>query len=213
MTNKIITKNKTKVKKIKNSSIWTQQEHQKMIEFLINEHQELLLHMRAYIDKSTRINKNKFYLRMSAYVGSKSAKQCKSRYQKKEMQILEILNIPSGLIDKYLNHKQTKNLNYLNKNKKKSIDPLRISDSKLNIKEEQDHKIISFEQLKSDLTANIIPKIQNPTIKSYLERFIINLPHIEPLLEDRSVLDLKSLCTIQPQLSFSLRIIRDKNSG
>jgi len=201
-------------KSFKNKNVWTPFEHERMLEFL-NQNTPLLIdYMKKYIKQSLRTNKKNFYIRMSNFIGSKSPIQCKSRYQKKEIALLKSVQISKKLIDNYLQSKRFKNANIL----KTSVLELDLTEDTQLMDTESEQKeldldgIHSFSQLRNVILLSFLPKIQNDVIKSHLELFVNNLPSDNQIVQDIKCTDILWLCKIQPQLSFSLQMIRDKNS-
>ena len=93
---------------IKRKRIWTFFENQMMLAFLQSKREEIESHMVENISSEKRTNKNMFFKQMSDYIKTKNDLQCKSRYQKVEGSILDLIGIDSEIVNKYLELKAKK---------------------------------------------------------------------------------------------------------
>ena len=59
--------------------------------------------------RDVRCNKRLFFIDMAAFVKTKNDRQCKSRYQKKESQLLRELDFCPALVAQYVASKRDKN--------------------------------------------------------------------------------------------------------
>lgn len=189
-------------------NIWTQEEHHKMYLYMEEHRQDIIEHIQNNIDHETRINKSNFFVQMSKFIGTKSDRQCKSRYQKKEGVLLKALELPEKLIEKYIKAKKAK-AKVHNWKKRVSIQSTQVCNSIVKQDELSFASIVTFSDLKAMILNDCLPKVQNQTVKNYLEAFIHNLPLDDETIGDIPSFDLHSLIQIQPRMGFSSELIQD----
>ena len=169
---------------------WADMENEKMVQFIDLNRQHLIGHIEENNELQNKTNRNQFFIMMSKFIGSKTRAQCKSRYQKKETQLLKRLKFPSDLLNKYFERK--------NKNKKPrkakhtSTESSRTSDSIIKPDECSLSSIKTFSDLKQFILSDCVPKIKNNVVKVQLEYFLENLPIENNLNEELSVCNFPS---------------------
>ena len=182
-----------------------------MLVFMDFHRQDLIEHIKANIDKEVRTNKSLFFVNMARFIGSKTDRQCKSRYQKKEGALLKTLDFPDELIQKYISAKKEKAKSVLSK-KRTSLKSTKACNSMVKQEEPNSNQINTFTELKALIVNDCMPKIQNVTVKTHLERFIHNMPLDDRLNDDLPTFNLQSLIQIQPNIGFSLDLIQDPDN-
>lgn len=155
--------------------IWSKEEHTLMLEFL-NQHKDRIEeHVLSFITSKHRCNKPNFFQAMAMHVKTKTVSQCKSRYQKKELEMLTLLGLPYSTIRSYFMHKKLKN---------PFVKVIKSGSQKMKVKS----RYIGFEKLQSireviesadDLrrviSKDIMPRVLNTVVKDEIQMFIENL--------------------------------------
>lgn len=209
MNYKTGSKNVNIIEITKFKSIWSQEEHRKMLVYLSEQREELVDHVRMNIERESRTNKNNFFVKMSKYIGTKSDKQCKSRYQKKEEMLFKAIHIPLDLVERYFSGKRSKS-GHTSFKKRQSIQSTDTSNSMLRPVDTILAHINNFADLKAFLEREFMPKVTNETVKAYLDQFLSNLPTSEEALKDFSLAEITSLHQFHPRANFSLEVIEDR---
>lgn len=135
----------------------------------------IVSHIIINIKKHTRTNKSHFFVHMSRFIGTKTDKQCKSRYQKKESQLLIEINVPVAVVENYLQTKQVKIDTKVAK-KRVSMQSTETYNSIIKQNEPSFTFINSFSELKAVIANDFMPRVQNEVIKAHLENLLHTLP-------------------------------------
>lgn len=88
--------------KPKRAGMWTQEEHNKMVTYVLVHREEIIENATFNISNKTKRNRVRFFKEMSNFIGTKNEVQCKSRFQKKELVMLEAINMPKKLLKLYI---------------------------------------------------------------------------------------------------------------
>ena len=186
--------------------IWTTEEHEKMINFLFEHKDRIEEHVSNIINNRYRSNKSHFFQLMANHIETKTISQCKSRYQKRELEMLSAIGIPSKAIRSYFLFKKLKNP--YNKQKIQS-DSNSIINFKVKEESEQTcdpNAINNSADLKNVLKNEILPRVINPIIKGDVQVFIdhldvnnqsdkfvplINVTSIQQILNKHGIFQLK----------------------
>lgn len=195
----------------KYNSIWTQEEHTKMLQFMNEERASIINHVNINIIKDTRTNKSHFFVRMSGFIGTKTDKQCKSRYQKKESQLLRELDVPAQIVEKYLKIKRVK-IDTKAAKKRVSMQSTETCNSMVKQDETSFVSISSFSELKTIIMNEFMPRIQNEIVKAHLENFVHTLPSDDMSIGHFPAFNLRPMKLHQPSIGFSIDVFQDPDT-
>lgn len=188
-------------------SVWTKEEHTLMLLFMEQRRDFLFENIQRNIAGISRSNKAQFFVSMSKTVGTKSDKQCKSRYQKKERQLLKEMDFPFDMVEEYIKSKMEKN-----KKSKKRRDSPQSTEACVSMVKPDDppsNSINSFEELRSILLSEFMPRVLNDVVRTHLQNFIQSFPTDETLVRQMPSLDISPFRLHQPSMGFSIDIIQD----
>lgn len=188
---------------------WNQEEHDKMFSFLKKHRDNIIKHMKINID-GTRINRRQFFTNMAALIETKDERQCKSRYQKKEMIFLKALDVPEELIKTFKKLRAVGSTSHTQKRKVLLEDCKPISKEKKSKKYLSSESIYTYEDLRTTLSLNFLPRIQNDVIRGQIEKFLEALPNMPTDAEELPSFNLNSISIIQPQFSVSMDAFKER---
>lgn len=197
---------------------WTKEEHAKMLGYMEDNRKYLMDNIKRNIGKANRSNKAHFFVNMAAYIGTKSDKQCKSRYQKKESQLLKDLNFSVDLVDEYVKFKKDKSKKQLKQRESSQSTDVCNSmmkhqepacETAVDSQQTPSNFITSFEELKAIIISEFMPRIQNEDVRVYLHRFIQSFPSDENMPKQISSVNMNPFRMHQPSIGFSIDIIQD----
>ena len=157
---------------------WSKEEHSLMVEFLNMKRDEMIKHINDNLAHAQRKNKSQFFIEMARHIGTKNKSQCKSRFQKRECDLIGMLNLPRELLEAYFLDKEKKKKAYTakrNTDKEKHGKTGKGITNNYNSKN-QDPSIRNYMELKEALKQKIIPKIVNDDLKNTIMDFISTLP-------------------------------------
>ena len=103
--------------------IWSELEIELLIEYCKTKKKAIIRNLKENIkEKDIKKNlKRGFFPKMAAFIKTKNAEQCKSKYQKKREQIISDFLQKEDLYNKYINIKEEKKKNKKSKNGKKNL--------------------------------------------------------------------------------------------
>ena len=160
---------------IYDKGIWTTEEHEKMISFLFEHKDRIEEHVSNIINNKHRSNKSHFFQVMANHIKTKTISQCKSRYQKREAEMLTAIGISTNTIRSYFLFKKLKN--QFSKQKIQSD-----SSSVVNFKPREEYEktcdpnaIYNSTDLKNVLKNELLPRVIDPIIKGDIQVFIDHL--------------------------------------
>ena len=87
---------------------WEKQEFADLVGFCRSKRGYLLEKVEQSLERDKVVYKNNMFLNASAYVKTRSSKQCKEKYHRDEVRILGLIGIPAALIDRYKRIKKRK---------------------------------------------------------------------------------------------------------
>ena len=157
---------------------WSKEEHSLMVEFLNMKRDEMIKHINDNLAHAQRKNKSQFFIEMARHIGTKNKSQCKSRFQKRECDLIGMLNLPRELLEAYFLDKEKKKKAYTakrNTDKEKHGKTSKGITNNYNSKN-KDPSIRNYMELKEALKQKIIPKIVNDDLKNTIMDFISTLP-------------------------------------
>lgn len=186
---------------------WTREEHARMLDFMAENHDFLLDNLHRNISKLNRSNKAHFFVRMSLHIGTKSDKQCKSRYQKKECQLLKELNLPEDLVDKYIACKRDKSRR--SSKHRQSPPSTDACNSMVKADEPPTNAINSFDELKAVIVAEFMPRVQCEIVMAHLKNFVHNFPSENAIVRQMPSLSISPLRFYQPSMEFYIDMLPD----
>ena len=169
----------------KKSHRWSEHEHQAMFSFVKTHRNQIITHMEDNIKSDTKTYRKAFYVDMAQFILSKTEKQCKSRFQKYELKMLQAIDVPSKLIVSYMTKQKLKNRKSIDFSKSKNI----VENNKTTTYIEtkcMESPIRNYEELKDAINSNYIPCIKNKFIKDQLVSFVSKLSDHENELKDLS---------------------------
>lgn len=197
-----------------------------MFEYVRRRRDELIEHYTHNLGHNSR-NKRYFFSDMARYIRTKSDSQCKSRFQKRELEIFAALDFPPELlksltcnwamarrkIKKKTNEVVTGDVSMLEEleEEQKSDDVPKSNRDELNAAEEifavpqhnlNDAMIIrNYEDLRRVIGDSFLYRVENPAIREQIETFLQKLPQREEFVED-----IPSLCmhSVSGMLNISL---------
>lgn len=188
-------------------NVWTKEEHAQMLCFMDENREFLLDNIQRNIRRMTRANKAHFFVRMSTCIGTKSDKQCKSRYQKKERQLLKELDFPHELVDEYMRSKREKNRKNAAEKSGATTD---ASDSMLKLTETPSDTITNFTQLRNAIISDFMPRVTNNVVLMHLKNFVQSFPTTEQsFTRAMPSLSISPLRFYQPSVGFSIDLLPD----
>ena len=179
ITNK--TPNPTPTNKRREKGVWTKPEHAKMIEFLHEHKDRIEENVLNIITNKYRSNKSHFFQLMADHIKTKSIKQCKSRYQKKEMEMLNTIGIPYSTIKSYFLFRKLKSPFNRQKQLKAQNNDSNGQSSESNSQTSDSNSITDANELKRVLMSEILPRVVNPSVKGDIQIFIEHLVSRENL--------------------------------
>lgn len=187
---------------------WTEGEHERMFDFLRKHRREIIKQLESCI-KGVKTNKRQFFTAMAAFLESKDEKQCKSRYQKKEPELLKALKVPHNLLEACDKHEKPITKPVKDKKPVQKEAPLASSRLEKTKGEISSLSIRTFQDLKSSLNNWFIPRIRNESIRTQMERFLVALPTESDPKIDLPSFNLNSISIIQQQLNDSIYSIKN----
>lgn len=192
---------------------WNDLEHKMMFIFIQKHKQDLVDYLKVNLQDNQRKNKRQFFNKMAAFIKTKDEKQCKSRYQKQEINLLEAANIPLNLLST-LKQRRLKGSRPSKSQKRLSIMTTEVTNSEDKPKHDRSGlSIHTYEDLKATLNNHFLPRIQNDVIKNQMERLLQVIPTETEPNEELSSFNLNSVSIILPQFGISLGSINDKASS
>ena len=154
-------------------NVWTKEEHTQMLLFMDQNRTLLEENIRRNIERCGRSNKAQFFVRMASVIGTKTDKQCKSRYQKKERVLLTELDFEPQLVDTYMRSKREKRI----ARAAKSPNSTYACDSTEKTDESLSGPIITFEQLVAVVNASQTAS-SYPPFKTSCKIFLLSAPAV-----------------------------------
>ena len=196
----------------KRISKWTDEEHEKMFIFLKIHRSELIEHFKANISDLNWRNRKKFFISMASFIATKTAEQCKSRFQKQEFRLLKALKIPKELMDSFEIKKKIRSGSKITSEHQASA---QFTDDNESIMKSDDQTaqitINTYADLKMSLCLNFLPRIQNEMIKQQIENFIELLPTSSEQCDELPSFNINSLSNIHPQLTNSFQNFKERD--
>lgn len=166
--------------------LWSKHEHELMFNFMVDKKAEVMSHIDVTISSIQRFNKSQFFVDMAKYIRTKTDKQCKSRYQKKERVLLEALDIPNNILENYFRSRVAKFR--VVKHIQKDVSQTKFTQPEsLEIGEKYFSPINSYNELRRVITIEVLPKIKNPQLKLKMKAFMERLPCDKDPIADQSV--------------------------
>ena len=192
---------------------WSAEEHEKMFIYVRDHRKELIDHFEANLSGGPKKNKSQFFKRMASFIETKNEKQCKSRYQKQEQVLLKALKLPEHLMSSI--EKRCKPISKpCARKKQSSAQPTEdVNSVEKNNDDRSEVSIHTYQELRTTLSVNFLPRIQNDIIKHQMEKFLNNLPQEAENYEELPSLNLNSLSMILPQFNLSVANIKEKESS
>jgi len=187
-------------------SVWTKEEHAQMLSFMDESRDFLLDNITRNINRQHRANKAHFFVRMSACIGTKTDKQCKSRYQKKERQLLKEMDFAADLVDAYLSSKREKNKKSATAKSPRSTE---ACNSMLRADEAPTNTISSFEQLRAAIVSEFMPRVSNDVVLGRLQNFVQSFPSDDKFVRLMPTHSISPLRFYQQSIGFSIDILPD----
>lgn len=89
---------------------WSDAEHNLMLRFVRMHKKQILTCMQALLKNNVKRLKGHFFKKMAKFIGSKSEIQCKSRYQKQEVALLQSLDVPPRILHHFMEKQADKRL-------------------------------------------------------------------------------------------------------
>ena len=210
MSGRISYKNIGKIGIKPKSSLWTLEEHKKMLTFMEENYDFLIDNIKRNVNNMGRSNKAHFFVRMALHVGTKSDKQCKSRYQKKEFQMLRELNVSPSLIEAYLATK--KNKNRVKKGQEKSHQSTVACNNSLKADESLIGGISSFEELRAVIIREFMPRVKTEMVRTHLQNFLKSFPIELDQGKQMPALSISPHRFYQPSFGFSIEFVQDTDN-
>ena len=186
--------------------LWTQREVISMKDFVVQNRQEVLCSILALLQYGRKSNKKCFFIKMQKHIGTKTVKQCKSRFQKQEFSLLEYAGLPADVVERYHamvnTRKQEKGFEKVNVSSCHDIP----SPQKLPAKPQE--SIVSVEQLKKYLMDEYLPRIKNVLVKQHFYQMIQKLPEIDesPTRPNFINIALKLRCPLKEELKLQVTV-------
>lgn len=205
---------------------WTLHEHALMFKFLQKRRDSLLDHFAHNLEFSQR-NKRNFFNDMACFIGTKNDKQCKSRYQKRELEFLKALKFPQSILDSLACHwalgKRPRKLRAtsepqtdagsVEEQPAKTKPPVQSVQSDNLTQEHQAldelfaapqskpvvaEPIRNYDDLRRVIYTSFITRIENENIRAQMEKFLQKLPASDEFVEDVSSLHAYSINGVMP---------------
>ena len=145
---------------------WTLEEHLKMIEFLKLNKEYLTDYIRNFNQSKRSNHRRRFFSEMASYISTKTTKQCKSRFQKREKKLLYLAELEEDHVSDFLGKKYDKSLKQKLKGKGEE------ENTKPSGMEPESRKITNYKELRDCLVDEILGDIKNELIKNQMIRFI-----------------------------------------
>ena len=193
---------------------WLPEEHERMFAFLKDHRDDLVDYLEVNLEGSVKRNKRQFFTKMAAFIKTKTDKQCKSRYQKQELALLRALDIPQDLLASF-QQKRSKESVPRPKKKRASLQTTEedANSIKSPVVEKSAISIHTYDDLKTTLSVNFLPRIQNDVIRLQMERFLRGLSNESEGSDDLPSLNMNSLSIILPQFGLSFGNFKDRDSS
>ena len=176
-----------------------------MLTFVQCYRDDIVEYMESNLIKKVRSNKRAFFTNMSAYIGTKTDVQCKSRYQKQEVALMGILNLPPHLITAF-EESRAVTLAVLESPAKilnSYATETTLEEDKVCTDASQHQSIQSPEELKHALSSEIVPQLKNQSLITQMEHLISILPDEVPRCSDFPSFCQNSISLILPQMNAS----------
>lgn len=190
---------------------WDLKEQEGMLKFMQINRSEIVEIIQSSIAQSVKLHRKSFFVRMARFIKTKNENQCKSRFQKKQPELLREIFVPEVIIERYLLLKSRKQHKCKHKTQKQLT---LFNNLQPYYENENRHKnmissINTFNELKSLFSETFMDKVDNESVKMHIKDFIEKLPSC---VNDETVplLCLSSLYELQPQAALSLRLIRER---
>ncbi len=167
-----------KIKTPEDRRFWSKEEHSLMVEFLNGKRDEMIKHINDNLANDQRKNKSQFFIEMARHIGTKDKSQCKSRFQKRETELINMLELPKNLLKAYFADKEKKKRAYTdkrNKERRERGEPVKDDSNKV-INTEPETLIQNYDDLKKALSIRIMPKIAGDNMRDIMLEFISKLP-------------------------------------
>ena len=190
-----------------------------MFKYILKNKEIIVENLRANLEFGRKVNKSRFFIGMAEYIGSKTVNQCKSRYQKKEISMLEAIKVPVDILGRYKKLKNKKSgCQYTKLN---DIDIDELNTVKSHSKSEKSSQLLITEENSPETNSQKSPEkpVKNDeshitdtiAIDDQIDRFLTTLPKDDlDDCENRSI-DIE-FCNIAPaQLNISFMGYRDWN--
>lgn len=135
--------------KLSPSSSWTIEEWNKLVEFTFTNKESIIENIRLNLHTGIKRNRHQFFKQMAKFIGSKSEAQCKSKFQKKEFIVYDIIEVPESLLKLHIAFKNERKLLLANRHKfvLEIVEP--------NQSNKSDYQDISIDEFKCDKKSNI----------------------------------------------------------
>ena len=155
--------------------LWTLAEHQKMIDYLKMQGDYLSKYIQSFNENKRSNHRRRFFEEMAAHISTKTTKQCKSRFQKREKKLLYLADLNEDQVNSFLGKKYKKASKAV-KDKKAEDEHTKPSDMESSIRQ-----ITNYKELRDCLVDEILGDIKNELIKEQMIRFIRSISDdIEP---------------------------------
>lgn len=184
---------------------WSEAEHQKMFTFVKNHKKDIIEYLESNLIDKVRCNKRCFFIKMSKFIQTKTETQCKSRYQKQELKLLHSIKIPARLISKFEQSHGMQAIAAEHSEQILSAQPTEatMAESRLETSKSANYSIYTFKELREVLQHDFMPQIQNPTIKTQMEKFISVLPDDMDNCDEMPSFGQNSISALFPQINMS----------
>lgn len=161
---------------LNSKSVWSKKEHTLMLEFLAQNKSRIERHISSAVANKSRSAKSKFFQSMAAHIKSKTVSQCKSRYQKKELEVLALLGLPPALLQTYAATKKGKKVPAEVVEPVKSVTPFESVDNARPPPSQPEPTVESTietpEALRELLVEDILPRILTAPVKDDMLSFV-----------------------------------------
>lgn len=185
---------------------WTPREIISMKDFVVQNRIDVLSSILSLFQTGKKANKRCFFIKMQKHIGTKTVKQCKSRFQKQEFALLEYAGIPADVVEKYYTTLETKKVK--RGFEKRNVTSCHNAASQEKSPEKPQEPILSIEQLKNYLMEEYLPRIKNKLIKQHFYEMIQKLPHIDKSPARPSFINiaLKFRCPLKEELKLQFTV-------
>ena len=155
---------------------WSEAEHRLMCRFVRSHRKEIIDYLKNNLIHNIRSNKRNFFVRMAVFIQTKDERQCKSRFQKQEMNLMRALRLPKRLMERL--ERLRGPAIPLNRNPLMSTPPTDtpLTDDQADLDKSESSSIYTLRELKEILWSDLMPKILDDPLKSHVERFIRSVP-------------------------------------